>query len=309
MESKSGATILVGGFGEAGVPNLLLRELARRRLSGLTIVSNNAGSSEAGLGGLLASGCVSRIVCSSAIARLDGVRGSLPGGPRCPRARSAGHAGGAPAGRGSGIGAVLHADGCRDLTCGGQGDALDRWSGARARIRAAGRRRPRGGGQRRPMGKPDLPAGDAEFGPGYGRRGRPHDRRSPPCGSARRHRSPPGRDARHFRRPGCRGAVERPAHDGTTSLGARPRTSRTAATSISASAFRPWCRNLCRSAARSSTRARTAFSEWGRPLRPEQRIPTSSTLARIRSRSCPAPRYSTARSPSGSCEAGISTSR
>jgi 3-oxoadipate CoA-transferase, alpha subunit len=61
---ESGATILVGGFGEAGVPNLLLRELARRRLYGLTLVSNNAGSSEAGLGGLLASGCVSRIVCS-----------------------------------------------------------------------------------------------------------------------------------------------------------------------------------------------------------------------------------------------------
>ncbi len=60
----SGATILVSGFGEAGVPNLLLSELARRRLSDLTIVSNNAGSGEAGLGGLLASGCVRRIVCS-----------------------------------------------------------------------------------------------------------------------------------------------------------------------------------------------------------------------------------------------------
>jgi 3-oxoadipate CoA-transferase, alpha subunit len=61
---RSGATILVSGFGEAGVPNLLLNELGRRRLSDLTIVSNNAGSNEAGLGGLLASGCVSRIVCS-----------------------------------------------------------------------------------------------------------------------------------------------------------------------------------------------------------------------------------------------------
>jgi 3-oxoadipate CoA-transferase alpha subunit len=60
----SGATILVSGFGEAGVPNLLLSELARRRLSDLTIVSNNAGSNEIGLGGLLATGCVRRIVCS-----------------------------------------------------------------------------------------------------------------------------------------------------------------------------------------------------------------------------------------------------
>ncbi|SFI60815.1 MULTISPECIES: 3-oxoacid CoA-transferase subunit A [Microbacterium] len=59
-----GATLLVGGFGDAGAPKELLNALARRRLSGLTIVSNNAGSGSEGIAALLAAGSVRKVVCS-----------------------------------------------------------------------------------------------------------------------------------------------------------------------------------------------------------------------------------------------------
>lgn len=59
-----GQTLLVGGFGESGVPNRLIEALVDRRPRELVLVSNNAGSTTAGLGALLAAGCVRRIVCS-----------------------------------------------------------------------------------------------------------------------------------------------------------------------------------------------------------------------------------------------------
>jgi 3-oxoadipate CoA-transferase, alpha subunit len=59
-----GSTLMVSGFGGAGAPTTLLEELARRRLSGLSVISNNAGSGTQGLAALLASGAVARVVCS-----------------------------------------------------------------------------------------------------------------------------------------------------------------------------------------------------------------------------------------------------
>lgn len=59
-----GQTILVSGFGEAGVPNRLIDALIDRRPRDLVVVSNNAGSTTTGIGALLAAGCVRRIVCS-----------------------------------------------------------------------------------------------------------------------------------------------------------------------------------------------------------------------------------------------------
>lgn len=61
---SDGATILVGGFGDAGAPFTLLNALALRGLRGLTIVSNNAGSGSEGIGALLLAGSVSKIICS-----------------------------------------------------------------------------------------------------------------------------------------------------------------------------------------------------------------------------------------------------
>ncbi|MGH7292812.1 MAG: 3-oxoacid CoA-transferase subunit A, partial [Myxococcota bacterium] len=59
-----GATILVGGFGMAGMPTTLIDALIDQGAADLTIVSNNAGNGDTGLAALLAAGRVSRIVCS-----------------------------------------------------------------------------------------------------------------------------------------------------------------------------------------------------------------------------------------------------
>ena len=44
-----GVTILAGGFGLSGNPENCIRELARRKVNGLTIVSNNCGTTDQGL--------------------------------------------------------------------------------------------------------------------------------------------------------------------------------------------------------------------------------------------------------------------
>ena len=59
-----GATVLVGGFGDAGVPLRLLEGLCALGLRDLTLVSNNAGAGDQGLAALLKTGAVRRIVCS-----------------------------------------------------------------------------------------------------------------------------------------------------------------------------------------------------------------------------------------------------
>ncbi len=59
-----GATVLMSGFGEAGVPNELLDGLAQTPACDLTIVANNAGVGHHGLAGLMEKGRVRRIICS-----------------------------------------------------------------------------------------------------------------------------------------------------------------------------------------------------------------------------------------------------
>lgn len=59
-----GATIMVGGFGQAGQPFALLEALTRRRPRELTVISNNAGNGDYGLAALLKAGCVSKVICS-----------------------------------------------------------------------------------------------------------------------------------------------------------------------------------------------------------------------------------------------------
>jgi 3-oxoacid CoA-transferase subunit A len=53
-----------GGFGLCGNPENCIRELARRGIKGLTIISNNCGTTDKGLGVLLAAGQVRRMVSS-----------------------------------------------------------------------------------------------------------------------------------------------------------------------------------------------------------------------------------------------------
>ncbi|HET9622199.1 MAG TPA: CoA transferase subunit A, partial [Kofleriaceae bacterium] len=59
-----GAVILAGGFGLSGNPENCIRELARKQVKHLTIVSNNCGTTDKGLGILLAQGQVDRMVSS-----------------------------------------------------------------------------------------------------------------------------------------------------------------------------------------------------------------------------------------------------
>ncbi len=59
-----GATILIGGFGEAGSPIELIHALIDQGATNLTVVSNNAGSGEVGLAALIKTGRVSKVICS-----------------------------------------------------------------------------------------------------------------------------------------------------------------------------------------------------------------------------------------------------
>ena len=59
-----GATVMIGGFGTAGLPNELIDALITQGARDLTIVNNNAGNGDSGLAALLAAGRVRKIVCS-----------------------------------------------------------------------------------------------------------------------------------------------------------------------------------------------------------------------------------------------------
>ncbi|WP_067971310.1 3-oxoacid CoA-transferase subunit A [Mycolicibacter icosiumassiliensis] len=61
---SDGATILVGGFGMAGMPTVLIDALIAHGAGDLTIVSNNAGNADTGLAALLAAGRVHKVICS-----------------------------------------------------------------------------------------------------------------------------------------------------------------------------------------------------------------------------------------------------
>lgn len=59
-----GATVLIGGFGTAGIPNELIQGLLDQGARDLTVVNNNAGNGDTGLAALLKSGRVRKIICS-----------------------------------------------------------------------------------------------------------------------------------------------------------------------------------------------------------------------------------------------------
>src|SRR6476660_6117146 len=59
-----GATVLIGGFGTAGIPNELIEGLVEQGAKDLTVVNNNAGNGETGLAALLKAGRVRKIICS-----------------------------------------------------------------------------------------------------------------------------------------------------------------------------------------------------------------------------------------------------
>jgi len=61
---KDGSTVMIGGFGTAGIPNELIDGLIAQGAKDLVIVNNNAGNADAGLAALLKAGRVRKIICS-----------------------------------------------------------------------------------------------------------------------------------------------------------------------------------------------------------------------------------------------------
>ncbi len=61
---RDGATVMIGGFGTAGLPNELVAALLAQGAKDLVIVNNNAGNGDSGLAALLAAGRVRKIICS-----------------------------------------------------------------------------------------------------------------------------------------------------------------------------------------------------------------------------------------------------
>ena len=59
-----GATVLIGGFGTAGIPVELIEGLIEQGARELTVVNNNAGNGDTGLAALLKAGRVRKIICS-----------------------------------------------------------------------------------------------------------------------------------------------------------------------------------------------------------------------------------------------------
>ena len=60
----NGSTVLIGGFGRAGLPFALIDALRRTGVRDLTVVNNNAGNGTTGLAALLAAGAVRKMICS-----------------------------------------------------------------------------------------------------------------------------------------------------------------------------------------------------------------------------------------------------
>src|ERR1043166_7305083 len=59
-----GATVMIHGFGNAGMPAALIDALIAQGARELTIVNNNAGNADAGLAALLKAKRVRKILCS-----------------------------------------------------------------------------------------------------------------------------------------------------------------------------------------------------------------------------------------------------
>src|SRR2546430_1160250 len=61
---RDGMTVMVGGFGLCGIPEFLIRALRDSGVKGLTCISNNAGVDDAGLGLLLQTRQIKKMISS-----------------------------------------------------------------------------------------------------------------------------------------------------------------------------------------------------------------------------------------------------
>lgn len=61
---RDGASVMISGFGEAGVPAELIEALVEQGATDLTIISNNAGTGETGIAALIKANRVRKVICS-----------------------------------------------------------------------------------------------------------------------------------------------------------------------------------------------------------------------------------------------------
>jgi 3-oxoadipate CoA-transferase alpha subunit len=61
---RDGAAIMISGFGDAGAPADLIQAVVDHGATGLTVISNNAGSGEVGIAALVKAGRVRKVICS-----------------------------------------------------------------------------------------------------------------------------------------------------------------------------------------------------------------------------------------------------
>lgn len=129
-----GSTVMIGGFGTAGLPTELIDALLEQGARELTVVNNNAGNGDTGLAALLAAGRVRKIICSfprqadshhfDALYRSGGIELELvPQGNLAERIRAAGAGIGAfftPTGYGTQL-----AEGKECRVIGGRGHVLE----------------------------------------------------------------------------------------------------------------------------------------------------------------------------------------
>lgn len=59
-----GASVMIGGFGGAGMPIELIHALIDKRPTNLTVINNNAGNGRIGIAAMIDAGMVRKIICS-----------------------------------------------------------------------------------------------------------------------------------------------------------------------------------------------------------------------------------------------------
>ena len=291
---RDGMTIMAGGFGLCGIPEKLILAIRDCGVKDLTVVSNNAGIDGAGLGLLLETRQIRKMISSyvgeNKLFAEQYLAGELelefnPQGTLAERIRAGGA--GIPAFfTKTGVGTLV-AEGKELREFDGETYVMERGIVADLAIVHAWKGDREGNLVYRKTARNFNPV-MATAGQGHGRRGRASRR-------TRRDRPGPHPHAGHLRAahralPGLREA-HRAAHGAPSAPGLRtkaglekeratcpghattwraapPPNSRTGSMSISASASRRWWRTTSRPASRCSCRARTACWAWGRsPMR------------------------------------------
>ena len=159
---KDGMIVMSGGFGLCGIPETLIEAVRETGVKDLTVISNNAGVDGVGLGVLLESGQIRKMI-SSYVGENKTVRPALSLGQARAGVQSAGHAGRAHPRRRRRHSRLLHPHRRRHDRRRGQGLARvrrrDLCDGARPRRRRLAGPRLEGRHRRQPR----LPQDRAQF--------------------------------------------------------------------------------------------------------------------------------------------------